>query len=75
MKIRAADEHIAFSERFGPLMVHVLRQYLLPGHPEILIVSNVVENGKSVGLGDAGRYWDSDLSYVAEQWQWHGERA
>lgn len=60
------EEHIAFSRQFGPLMIHVLRQYLLPGHPEILIVSNVIENGKPIGLGDAGRYWHSDLSYAPE---------
>jgi taurine dioxygenase len=60
------EQHIAFSRRFGPLAIHVLRQFLLPGHPEILLVSNVMENGKPVGLGDAGRYWHSDLSYVAE---------
>lgn len=60
------EEHIAFSRRFGPLAIHVLRQFLLPGHPEILLVSNVIDNGKPIGLGDAGRYWHSDLSYVAE---------
>jgi taurine dioxygenase len=60
------EQHIEFSRRFGPLMIHVLRQFLLPGHPEILLVSNVIENGKPIGLGDAGRYWHSDLSYAAE---------
>jgi len=60
------EQHIGFSRRFGPLMIHVLRQFLLPGHPEILLVSNVIENGKPIGLGDAGRYWHSDLSYAAE---------
>ena len=60
------EQHIAFSRRFGPLMIHVLHQFLLPGHPEILLVSNVMENGKPIGLGDAGRYWHSDMSYVAE---------
>ena len=60
------EQQIAFSRRFGPLAIHVLRQFLLPGHPEILLVSNVIENGKPIGLGDAGRYWHSDLSYVAE---------
>ena len=60
------EQHIAFSRRFGPLAIHVLRQFLLPGHHEILLVSNVIENGKPIGLGDAGRYWHSDLSYVAE---------
>ncbi|HUK58772.1 MAG TPA: TauD/TfdA family dioxygenase [Stellaceae bacterium] len=60
------EQHIAFSRRFGPLAIHVLHQFLLPGHPEILLVSNVIENGKPVGLGDAGRYWHSDLSYMPE---------
>ncbi len=59
-------QHIDFSRRFGPLMIHVLKQYLLPGHPEILQVSNVIENGKPIGLGDAGRNWHSDLSYAPE---------
>lgn len=59
-------QHVAFSQRFGPLMVHVLRQYLLPGYPEILRVSNVIENGQPIGLGDAGAIWHSDLSYTPE---------
>ena len=58
------DQQIAFSRRFGPLQIHVLHQFQLAGHPEILIVSNIVENGRPVGLGDAGHYWHSDLSYV-----------
>jgi taurine dioxygenase len=58
-------QHIDFSRRFGKLMIHVLHQYHLPGHPEILTVSNIVENGKPVGLGDAGKYWHSDISYKA----------
>lgn len=59
------EQQIAFSRRFGVLQIHVLKQFLLPGHPEILIVSNIVENGAPVGLGDAGKYWHSDLSYKA----------
>lgn len=60
------EQHIEFSRRFGPLQIHVLHQFHLPGHPEILVVSNVIENGKPIGLGDAGRLWHSDLSYVSE---------
>ncbi|QEI05284.1 TauD/TfdA family dioxygenase [Pigmentiphaga aceris] len=56
-------EHIAFSRRFGPLQIHVLKQFLLADNPEILIVSNIVEDGTPIGLGDAGRLWHSDLSY------------
>jgi len=57
------QQQIDFSSRFGVLQIHVLKQFLLAGHPEILIVSNIVENGQPVGLGDAGKYWHSDLSY------------
>ncbi len=55
--------HIAFSRRFGELDIHVLDQFLLPGHPEILVVSNKKQNGKAVGLKDAGSHWHSDISY------------
>ncbi|BCQ56407.1 taurine dioxygenase [Burkholderia gladioli pv. gladioli] len=57
------EEHVAFSARFGPLQRHVLAQFALPGHPEVLIVSNILENGQPIGLGDAGHFWHSDLSY------------
>ena len=63
------DQHITpaqqveFSRRFGPLQIHVLRQFQLPTQPEVLIVSNIRENGQPIGLGDAGHFWHSDLSY------------
>lgn len=59
------EQHIAFSRRFGNLEIHVAKDYLRPGYPEILVVSNVVENGRNIGLADAGQYWHSDLSYIA----------
>ncbi|WP_050479345.1 TauD/TfdA dioxygenase family protein [Herbaspirillum rhizosphaerae] len=58
------EEHVAFSRRFGPLQVHVLNRFHLKHHPEIMIVSNVVENGQPIGLVDAGADWHSDLSYM-----------
>lgn len=60
------QQQIAFSRAFGVLEIHVQKKFLLKDHPEILIVSNVVENGVPLGLVDAGRYWHSDLSYRAE---------
>ena len=58
------DRQVAFSRRFGPLQIHVLNQFQLAGHPEILVISNIKEGGKPIGLGDAGYYWHSDLSYM-----------
>ena len=58
------QQQIDFSRRFGPLQIHVLKSFQLTGHPEIMIVSNIKENGVPIGLGDAGVFWHSDLSYV-----------
>jgi taurine dioxygenase len=58
------EQHNAFGRRFGPLEIHVLKRYLLPDHPEILVVSNLVrENGEFIGLPDAGQTWHTDTSY------------
>ena len=57
------DEHVRFSQRFGPLQIHVQRKFQLAGHPPVLVVSNIRENGQPIGLGDAGHFWHSDLSY------------
>ena len=58
------EQQVAFSRRFGPLQRHVLSNFALPGHPEVLVISNIKDNGKPIGLGDAGAYWHSDLSYL-----------
>nr|WP_198982031.1 TauD/TfdA family dioxygenase [Herbaspirillum sp. ASV7] len=58
------EQHIAFSRRFGPLQVHVQNRFHLAGYPELLVVSNVIEDGKPIGLVDAGADWHSDLSYL-----------
>jgi taurine dioxygenase len=59
------ERHIEFSRRFGELEIHVLKKYLLPGHPEILVISNIKdENGEHIGLADAGFTWHSDVSYL-----------
>jgi len=54
-------QQIAFSRRFGPLDRFVLGKYNLTDYPEVFVVSNVIENGQPIGLGDAGRYWHSDM--------------
>ncbi|MGQ0525547.1 MAG: TauD/TfdA dioxygenase family protein [Betaproteobacteria bacterium] len=57
-------QHVQFSRRFGELEIHVLREYVRPEHPEIYVLSNIIENGKPVGIKDAGNYWHTDLSYT-----------
>ena len=58
------EQHIAFGRRFGPLEIHVVKRALLPGYPEILLVSNIKnEAGEDIGLSDAGQTWHTDTSY------------
>jgi taurine dioxygenase len=58
------EQHIAFSRRWGDLKGHILTQYLLPGYPTVLVVSNKKDaEGQPVGIEDAGRYWHTDVSY------------
>jgi taurine dioxygenase len=59
-------QHVAFSRRFGPLLGHVLKQFLKKEHPEVYVLSNVQENGVPIGNHKEGWNWHSDLSYKAE---------
>src|SRR5258708_15290148 len=59
-------DHVSFSRRFGPLLTHVLAQFLKPGFPEIYVLSNVVDGGKPIGNHKEGWNWHSDLSYKAD---------
>jgi len=58
------EQQIALSRRFGELQIHVLGQWRHPQHAEILIISNVKESERHVGVYNAGRYWHADLSYM-----------
>jgi taurine dioxygenase len=59
---------IAFSENFGELDPPGPNPYGEPfnkEHPELNVISNVVENGKPVGnLGDGEAVWHADMTYV-----------
>ena len=52
-----------FSARFGELEINVANAYQEPGLPQVMILSNIVENGRPIGLPDAGQGWHTDMSY------------
>jgi taurine dioxygenase len=62
------DELIAFSRRFGELdwaPVQETGRRFVEGHPEIYVVSNVIENGVPIGsLGAGEAVWHTDMSYL-----------
>ena len=59
---------IAFSRYFGELDPPGPNPYgepFLKQHPELNVISNVVENGKPIGnLGDGEAVWHADMTYV-----------
>lgn len=57
------EDQIRFSARFGELRRLKLDQ-LHAQHPEIFIVSNIVEDGKHIGAYDAGLFWHTDGAYL-----------
>lgn len=46
-------QQVEFSHRFKTLQIHVLRNFQLREHPEVLVVSNIKENNKPIGLDNA----------------------
>jgi alpha-ketoglutarate-dependent taurine dioxygenase len=69
LAIRAQDitaaQFVDFARRIGPPQPHVIDQFHHPEDPNILILSNVMENGRPTGLQDAGSYFHTDYSYLA----------
>ena len=64
------DDLIAFSRRFGTLDHAPIQENgrrFVEGHPEIYVVSNVVENGMAIGsLGAGEAVWHTDMSYLPD---------
>src|SRR5260221_535112 len=59
-----AREFLEFARRFGPPEPHVVDQFHHPEYADILILSNVMRDGKPAGLADAGTYFHTDYSYL-----------
>ena len=62
----ATDAFARFGRRFGELGINVANQFHEPGFPEVMVLSNVIKDGKPIGLADAGQGWHTDMSYSKE---------
>ena len=61
-----AAELKAFASAFGTLEINVANAYQEPGHPEVMVLSNIKRGGEPIGLSDAGQDWHTDMSYSRE---------
>ena len=59
-------QHIArFAERFGRLLLHAHNKFALKEAPAVSVISNILdENGRHIGVPDAGLVWHTDGSYL-----------
>lgn len=64
MQKLAAADLVAFARRWGPPEPHVIDTFHHPDDPNILVLSNVVRDGRPTGLADAGTYFHTDYSYL-----------
>lgn len=60
----SAQQFLDFARRIGPPEPHVIDQFHHPEHADILILSNVMKDGRPTGLADAGTYFHTDYSYL-----------
>jgi taurine dioxygenase len=57
---------VAFTRRFGDIEFNIFgERWSVPGSPEIVVVSNVTEDGRPIGVRRAGENWHSDMCYAA----------
>jgi len=59
-------QQVAFTRRFGEIDYNIFgERWSVTGSPEIVVVSNITENGKPIGIRRAGENWHSDMCYTA----------
>ena len=59
-------QQVAFTRRFGEIEFNIFgERWSVPGSPEIVVVSNITEDGRPIGVRRAGENWHSDMCYTA----------
>lgn len=60
------SQQVEFASRLGRLRVSFMTDLAVPGQAELTVVSNIVKDGKPIGLMDAGALWHTDGSYLEQ---------
>jgi taurine dioxygenase len=59
-------QQVAFTRRFGEIEFNIFgERWSVSSSPEIVVVSNVTEDGRPIGVRRAGENWHSDMCYTA----------
>jgi alpha-ketoglutarate-dependent taurine dioxygenase len=58
-------QQVAFTRRFGDIEFNIFgERWSVEGSPEIVVVSNVTEDSRPIGVKRAGENWHSDMCYT-----------
>jgi taurine dioxygenase len=60
------EEYIRFARALGTPQIYFQPHYHHPDHPEIFVSSNVLLEGRKVGVAGTGRYWHTDYQFFEE---------
>lgn len=58
------QDQIAFTRRFGEVLIYTRSENAHPEHPEVLILSNLRKHGRALGSPASGRYWHTDGHFL-----------
>ena len=59
-------QQVAFTRRFGEIEFNIFgERWSVEGCPEIVVVSNITEDGRPIGVRRDGENWHSDMCYTA----------
>jgi taurine dioxygenase len=61
-----AKQYVEFAKQIGTLQIYFQDNYHHPDYPEIFVSSNVLVDGKKIGVAGTGRYWHTDCAFQAE---------
>src|SRR6266568_2688535 len=68
-------QQVAFTRRFGEIEFNIFgERWSVPGCPEIVVLSNITDDGKPTGIRRAGEYWHSDMCYTGRAPRGRGTR-
>jgi taurine dioxygenase len=56
-------EFDAITRAFGAQRPHFLDHLRMDGHPSILMLSNIYDNGRQIGLYEGACFWHTDVAY------------
>jgi taurine dioxygenase len=59
------EQQVSFTRRFGEIEFNIFgERWSVPGCPEIVVVSNITDDDKPIGVRRAGENWHSDMCYT-----------